>query len=62
MKRAAGRIVGAAALELHMAINDLDDVDPAEQILDERLRNHADANKLHCETNGPLRTADISEL
>jgi hypothetical protein len=41
MERTARRIIGAAALEFHVAVYDLDDIDAAEQVLDERLRNHA---------------------
>lgn len=41
MERAQPHEVGAALLELHVAAHHVDDVDAVEQIVDERLRNHA---------------------
>ena len=39
MKRAARDIVGAGALERHVALDHVNDIDAVKQVLDERLRN-----------------------
>src|SRR5690606_27922905 len=41
VKRAKAKIVGARLLELEVAGDDVDDVDAAEKVLLERIRNHA---------------------
>ena len=40
MERAAGGVVGAGLLQRHVAVDQVDDVDPMQQILDEGFRNH----------------------
>ena len=41
MKRTAGDIVCAGALQAHVTVDDIDDVGALEQFLDERLRDAA---------------------
>ncbi|MNC95153.1 hypothetical protein D3C83_121990 [compost metagenome] len=41
VERAARDVIRAGALQLHVPIHHFDDVDPAEKVLDEGLRNHA---------------------
>ena len=38
--RAAGEIVRPAFLERQVALDEIDDIDPGEQVLDEGLRDH----------------------
>jgi hypothetical protein len=45
VKRAAGNVVGARALQLHVAVDHVDDIDAAEQFLDEGLRDHLRAER-----------------
>lgn len=40
MERAQAHEVRAALLQLHIATDDIDDIDPVEQVLNERLWNH----------------------
>jgi hypothetical protein len=40
VERAARDVIRARPLELHVAVDDFDDVDAAEKVLDEGLRNH----------------------
>src|SRR5687768_1657022 len=39
MKRAAGGVIRPGAFQLHIAVDDFDDVDAVEQVLDELLRD-----------------------
>ena len=41
VERTAGGIVRTGTFEFHVPVDHFDDVDPAQQILNERLRNHA---------------------
>jgi hypothetical protein len=40
VKRAAGNVIRARPLQLHVAVDHVHDIDPAEQFLDEGLRDH----------------------
>jgi hypothetical protein len=54
MERAAGDVVRTSTLQTYVTIDDIDDVGPLQQFLNERLRNHAEGT----DTRSPERNID----